>query len=1042
MGDLMRPVPFGELLNRMFSEFKEGRSIFGIPAQQFYRKENDKQVAVWDEPCETAIGPAAGPHTQLAQNIVTSWLAGGRFMELKTVQKLDTLEIEKPCIDAEDECFNTEWSTEYTLHKAYDEYLKAWIALHLIEQVFPDAPQADAKPKAHNFIFNMSVGYDLDGILTAPMQEFLDNMLDASNHPNFKEYIQQTKAFIESNEVINELVSAEAKQMLLGVMDNIGTTISKGITLSTMHGCPPHEIEQICRYMIETRRIDTFVKLNPTLLGYKRVREILDNAGFDYVLLSEEAFGHDLQIADAKAMLHRLVDLGKNLDVGFGVKLTNTLGTINGKGRLPDKEMYMSGRALFPLSINVALELSREFNGKLPISYSGGAAKFNIQEIFETGIRPITMATDLLKPGGYLRMAECANVLDESTEWGMQQIDLVKLEALATKSLVAEYTQKAWRGPEEISVKQPVPLTDCYVAPCITACPISQDIPEYMRLIGEQKYTEALDVIYARNALPSITGHICDHQCQYNCTRRDYEGALNIREMKKIALEKGWDGYKAKWQSPEIQGDKQAVAVLGAGPAGLSAAYFLARAGHPVTIFEKEQSAGGVVNNIIPRFRIPAETIHHDIDFVTSHGVNIEYGAKVSIEALKESGFEYICLGIGADKGNPISISGDNENVHKSLEFLRRFNDGEIKAGDMGKHVAVIGAGNTAMDSARAALKVPGVEQVTVLYRRTAAEMPAYKEEYDEAVEDGVNFRFLTNPESLSKDGKMVARVMKLGEPDEKGRRRPVATDETIELQIDAVVTAVGEQANRDILSSMGIPMGDDGWPAVDEKTGESGLKNVFLMGDVKTGPSSIVAAIDGGHKAASAILEREAIKEQEFNAHYEMKAAEVYKKKGVIDVQMIAAEDRTQDNTDDFATQEAKRCLQCNYVCSKCIDVCPNRANISLAIPGFKDEYQTLHIDAYCNECGNCAQFCPWDAKPYKDKFTIFNLAEDFANSTNPGFFVEGSKVLVRHQGEIITTSISEEGEVELPQNMIEQAKMINFIYSKHNYLLGQVEL
>ncbi|PSW17571.1 putative selenate reductase subunit YgfK [Photobacterium sanctipauli] len=1042
MGDIMRPVPFGELLNRVFSEYKQKQSIFEIPSKQFYRKESQKDLSVWGEACETPVGPAAGPHTQLAQNIIASWLAGGRFMELKTVQKLDQLEIAKPCIDAEDECFNTEWSTEFTLLKAYDEYLKAWIGLHLLEAVFAPRSSSGTHGEPKSFIFNMSVGYDLSGIKTAPMQKFIDDMLDSSQHPDFHSYITELKAFIQTPEFIEQFDLADRVDELLAMADAIPAQLTQGVTLSTMHGCPPHEIEAICQYMIEEKGINTFVKLNPTLLGFERVRSILDNAGFDYIALSEESFSHDLQINDAKAMLHRLVDLGKAKGIGFGVKLTNTLGTLNKKGRLPDKEMYMSGRALFPLSINVALELSREFNGTLPISYSGGASKFNIREIFETGIRPITMATDLLKPGGYLRLADCAKELEASDEWGMQQVDVAKLEALAEKSLIAEYTQKEWRGPEEISVNKAVPLTDCYVAPCVTACPISQDIPEYLRLMGEHKYTQALEVIYARNALPSITGHICDHQCQYNCTRRDYEGALNIREMKKIALAKGWDGYKAKWHEPDLDRAKHPIAVIGAGPAGLSAAYFMARAGHPVTVFEKEHNAGGVVKNIIPQFRIPAEAIEHDIQFVRDHGVQIEYGCNpnITVDTLKSSGYKYVCLGIGADKGNPMSLAGENTQVYKSLEFLRSFNDGEKL--ELGQHVAVVGAGNTAMDSARAALKVDGVEKVTILYRRTIAEMPAYKEEYEEAVEDGVQFMFLTNPEQFDADGVLVARVMELGEPDEQGRRRPVATDKTIELQVDSLITAVGEQTNRDVLTRMGIPMGSDGWPEVNEKTGETAVENVFLMGDAQTGPSSIVSAISGGRKAATTILEREAKLDEVLEAESQVTAESVYARKGDIQVKLIEANKLEEADRDSFIEQESSRCLECSYICSKCVDVCPNRANISLAIPGFKDQFQTIHLDAYCNECGNCGQFCPWDSKPYKDKFTLFNLREDFSHSTNVGFFVEGDEVLVRAQGDIHAFKLNTQGQVDMPESLADEATIINYILASHTYLLGAVEV
>jgi len=685
----------------------------------------------------------------------------------------------------------------------------------------------------------------------------------------------------------------------------------------------------------------------PTVTNDQGVRNILDGCGFDYIELDPDSFEHDLKLTQATAMLQRLLLLAKQKDLSFGVKLTNTLGTINSKGRLPGGEMYMSGRALFPLAINVALVLSKAFNGKLPISYSGGASQANIRQIFETGIRPITMATDLLKPGGYLRQTRCLHELEQSSSWSMTQIDLPKLETLAKQSLSMRYTQKDWKSPESIDARGPLPLTDCYVAPCVSACAIHQDIPEYIHLLGEHRYEEALDLIYRRNALPSITGHICDHQCQNNCTRLDYDSSLNIRELKKVAVEKGWEAYSKRWHKPAGSGHKHPVAVIGAGPAGLSAGYFLARAGHAVTLFEREANAGGVVKNIIPQFRIPAAAIEHDIDFVAAHGVKFEYGcsADLDIETLQKQGFEYVCIGVGAENHSSLTLAGDNRNIYKSFSFLRQFNQGNALA--LGRDVVIIGAGNTAMDCARAAKRVPGVERVTVVYRRSMKEMPAWREEYLEALEDHVQFRWLTNPERYDRDGTLTAQVMELGEADEKGRLRPVATSEKVQIHADSVITAIGERPDLSVLQAMGVPMDRDGWPQVDKATGETARRNLFLMGDVLSGPSSIVSAISDARRTTDCILQREKkALMPNVDRPLEVKTGDIYARKGLIQLTPVDAHQR-----DAFVMQEAARCLECNYVCSKCVDVCPNRANVSIAIPGLRDRYQTLHLDAYCNE-------------------------------------------------------------------------------------------
>jgi len=204
MGDIMRPIPFKQLLRWITEEYRLQWTIFGIPQSQFFIKENGKNIQIFEENCATPVGPAAGPHTQLTQNIISAYLVGGRFFELKTVQKLDSLQFEKPCIDARDEGYNTEWSTELSLEQAYDEYVKAWILLHSIGAVFD--MQVSLK---QSFIFNMSVGYDLEGIKTPRMNAFINSLTDASEHPLFKRYLEELSSFIQDTNFSEVLYTKE-----------------------------------------------------------------------------------------------------------------------------------------------------------------------------------------------------------------------------------------------------------------------------------------------------------------------------------------------------------------------------------------------------------------------------------------------------------------------------------------------------------------------------------------------------------------------------------------------------------------------------------------------------------------------------------------------------------------------------------------------------------------------------------------------------------------------------------------------------------------
>ena len=1040
----MRPIPFGELLTRIMGEFRNHDSIFSIDKAQFYKDDRKNTVNVFSQSCTTPMGPAAGPHTQLSQNIVASYLVGARFIELKTVQIMDHLEIAKPCIDARDEGYNVEWSTEYTLEKAYDEYLKAWIVLHMIESAMEG--KVVEKP---SFIFNMSCGYNLEGIKQEKMQIFIDSMIDAGKKPLFDEYINEAKALLDDG-ILEGSDWEGREECVRKTLDKISRNICPSVTVSTMHGCPPKEIEAICSYLLTEKKLDTFVKLNPTLLGYDTVRKVLDDLGFNYVVLKRESFEHDLQLSDAKAMLHRLVELAGKEGRKFGVKLTNTLGNVNPQDVLPGDERYGSGRILLPLSTRVALILSEEFNGTLPISYSGGVSALSVKELFEIGIHPITLATDMLHPGGYAKMKQLCEICKEAPEaWKKETIDVSRLRKFVeTVSSPKGIAGKEFRGTNSSKVGTPLSLFDCYVAPCVEACPIHQPIPEYVALAGEGRLAEALSLIYTSNALPNITGWICDHQCQNHCTRMDYEGPVQIREVKRIAAEKGFDEFKASmWEKPDEPADVKA-AVIGAGPAGLAAAYFLALAGFDTSVFEKEKNAGGVVANIIPEFRIPLEAVEKDVQFIKDNGVKFNFGTEKTIKELRDEGFEYIFVGVGATASNDPHVSGNGPR-ESAISFLLRSKNGEKI--DLGKNVVVVGGGNTAMDAARMAIRTQGVESVTVVYRRSQSEMPADREEYEMALSDGVKFLFLANPSDVT-DGIMNVKKMVLGEKDASGRRKPVESGETFTLDCSYMISAIGEKADQNVLDAIGV--------------GEEG--KVYIIGDTKTGPSTVVRCIASAQSAVDDAIdkvyedilsqdddekecdcegectcssqEEEVIEEDEdideIRSEEDDFFASIREKKSSV---LLSASKTSKD----FLKTEAKRCLECSYYCNKCTEVCPNRANVMLDMRDtglFDDPFQILHLDAYCNECGNCAAFCPHDGGPYLKKFTLFSRLDDFENSTNSGFYSENDQVKIRLDGKIIDGEIDKDG--KLVADVPEEVKaMVETVFVSYSYLLGPVE-
>lgn len=976
MSDIMRPIGFDHLMDWVLTEHETKGSVFGV--RKMVKAKPDGALPIFDEKIETPFGPAAGPNTQLAQNIIASYVAGSRFFELKTVQIMDGEElsacVNKPCILATDECYNCEWSTELTVPQAYAEYVKAWVACHLISREF-------GLGAADGFVFNMSVGYDLEGIKSPKVDAYIEGMKDASHSEVWKECISW------AHQNLHRFEHVDAK-----FIDSIPARVSASITESTLHGCPPKEIERIASYLITEKGLNTFIKCNPTLLGYEFARTRLDELGFDYIAFDDKHFLEDLQWADAVPMFERLQALCDERGLEFGVKLTNTFPVDVTRGELPSDEMYMSGRTLFSLTTELARRITEQFDGRLRISYSGGATVNNIRGLFDAGIWPITMATEVLKPGGYERMSQMAQLFGDLDGHAFEGVSLEAITAIQADAVTNKLYRNPLRKTPDKKIPGDVPLTDCFTAPCRTGCPISQDIPAYLAAVEEGRFEDAFKIIIERNALPHITGTICPHPCGRACERAFYEPeGADIRSSKLRAAHEAFAAVLPQLKAQPIAvNDTKKVAVIGGGPAGLATAFFLSRAGVPVTIFEAKDNLGGIVRHVIPEFRIAAGDIDNDIALCRAYGVDVHVNTRVnSIDELRAQGFTDVVVATGAWMPGTAGLGEGNE--LDVLEFL----EGAKKAPDtldLGSDVVVIGGGNTAMDAARAAKRIAGVERVRLVYRRTKAQMPADEEELEMALEDGVEFLELLAPKALA-DGVLTCDVMKLGEPDLSGRRSPEATGETALVPATTVICAVGERIDASLYEGAGVEVDRRGRPA-GTNTGVAGL---WAAGDRSRGPATVVEAIADAAEVARAIAG------VDFNAHVD--------KNEQLDVAAHVAK-KGDLRTGACAGCTGTGCLGCAAVCEVCCDVCPNRANVAIAVPGL-DKHQVVHVDGMCNECGNCAVFCPYqNGRPYKDKLTLFWSGDDMLDSTNDGFlFNADGTVSVRLGGEFRTVDIDDEG-------------------------------
>lgn len=382
---LLAPYPLAALARRMLREFDARKTIFDLPQRKFVLgdAQRDLSVRFQGHSAATPFGPAAGPNTQLAQNILLCWLAGGRVMELKTVQVLDRLTLPRPCIDMQTVGYNVEWSQELRLEESLEEYVKASMLIRMLEA----SGRLQLAPGFGRTVYDMSVGYDLAGIRNERVQAFIHGMKDATTVV----------------EKLRRQLPAE-----LGTLRDLDfeTRLSDTLTLSTFHGCPPDEIEAMATHLMRENGLSVVVKLNPTLLGAGEVRHLLHEVlGYSALRIPDSAFEGDATWAQATGILDRLDQLAQSLGVGLGVKFSNTLIVENHRNFFPasERHMYLSGPPLHVLAMKLVQRLRHTFGDRFPISFSAGIERANFPDAVALGLVPVTVCTDLLKAGGYWR---------------------------------------------------------------------------------------------------------------------------------------------------------------------------------------------------------------------------------------------------------------------------------------------------------------------------------------------------------------------------------------------------------------------------------------------------------------------------------------------------------------------------------------------------------------------------------------------------------------------------------------------------------------
>lgn len=1020
----MNPPSIEQLLRFMLSSFEQKGEIFDIPEKLFYKHWHYHTLYTekHGHKIHNPIGISSGPLTQLAQNIVTAWLCGARIIELKTVQPNTVDNRIKPSIDIFNGAYNCERSQELSVEQAYDQYLTAWILIHILQHKLS---LETYKRLDIGTIFTMSLGYTLSDIRSDKMQWFVDKMTDCSQ---------------EKAEKISAIKSIYPDVVTLNIPD----TISNSFIVNTWKGCSARELEYICKFLVIDKKLHPSIKFSPKLLGFKSVMAILSAEHTFEAEIKEEDFEDNIQYGEAISLIEDVTKISKEMDLEMTVKISNSLSCKNNTSQIPRSadEVFMSGRALHPIAVNLAAKLQSKFDGLLDISFSGGASASNIVNLIQSGFQTITVCTDLLKPGGPGRLHQYFNTLSKTfanyqaknirefilksgNAYSVSESALENLRNYAIRTLSdPEYQTNELSG---LSIKSTRPLHhyDCIKAPCTEASPLNIDTSSYCWFTNKNDANKAINAILADNPMPSVLGMIGDDPSRVNCVRNNYDYPVLMKEV---------EGFIAEYEPEENTGlpalpeNGMNVAVIGGGISGLSCAWYLSRYGFAVDIYEAEEQPGGMVNTIVPSFRITNDALQKDIKRIKNAGIKILANTTIDKERFERirKSYNYVYVSSGASASEKPDLDTKNaENVYDAIQFLKAVKKNPDFA--PGNNIAVIGSNWLAADVARAAIRLVGEDGYVALItpeqeKDLQINLPTLKALQDEEIEIFEKCRAKSfNITGNAVESIETIAVEKIADKRSKKPKYKDVEDSEQVFKFDAVVSCADLVANTKFLDKKNLKLKG--------KTKETAMEHVFAGGLLTNPLSSIMTVIADAKDAAMQISDKAgvAIPERLFRQEKDVDIEQLKIKKTQVDKPNFPEQTPPEKRTGFEpvvstlkpirALKEAARCLHCDTLCNICTEVCPNQAMIGfevdlndITIPTItmdeeefyvsehdkldvKQKHQVLVVNDWCNDCGNCTTFCPAAGSPNKDKLRVHFNRDRFNSDTNGLLVIRNDK-------------------------------------------------